>query len=104
MTELGFRPNRGTLILSEGADWICSIDSPDVWEPGTEVWVEFPDLDIRWDATVDPLTGVAGFKTEQSETTAEKVPNGSVFRLFFKAPGEPSAEYLWFVGKVKRID
>ena len=104
MTELGFRPNRGTLILSEGADWICSIDSPDAWEPGTEVWVEFPELDIRWDATVDPLTGVAGFKTEQSETTAENVPNGSVFRLFFKTPGDPSAEYLWFVGKVKRID
>ena len=104
MTELGFRPNRGTLILSEGADWICSIDSPDAWEPGTEVWVEFPELDIRWDATVDPLTGVAGFKAEQSETTAENVPNGSVFRLFFKTPGDPSAEYLWFVGKVKRID
>ena len=104
MADLGFIPNKGTIHLSEGADWVCSLDTPDVWEDGTESWVEFPDLDIRWDGFVNAAEGDVSFKIEQSETTAENIPQGSQFRLYAKFPTVPSTEYLWFRGAVKRHD
>ncbi|MDO4606965.1 MAG: hypothetical protein Q4B12_06560 [Bowdeniella nasicola] len=105
MTVLGFVPNYGTIALSEGADWVCSLETDSVWPEGTSVWVDFPVLGIRWDAVVDAGRGVAAFRVEEPETVVEKVPQGARFRLMMSMPGESeSTEYVWFTGEVQRHD
>ena len=108
MTVLGFVPKHGTLILSRDADWVCVLrkkkPTVDPWPEGTEVWVEFPALDVRWDAVVTASAGLAAFRAEQDQTGPDVVPQGADFRIMMRQPGTPSTEFLWFRGEVQRHD
>ena len=104
MTVLGFVPSQGTLVLSRDADWVCTLDTDVAWPGGTEVWVEFPALDVRWDAVVTASSGLAAFRVEQDQTGPDVVPQGADFRIMMRQPGTPSTEFLWFRGEVQRHD
>lgn len=104
MTVLGFVPSHGTLVLSRDADWVCTLDTDVAWPEGTEVWVEFPALDVRWDAVVTASSGLAAFRVEQDQTGPDVVPQGADFRIMMRQPGTPSTEFLWFRGEVQRHD
>ena len=98
-TTLGYKPIKGTLLLSDGADWVCTLTTGDVWPEGTTVWCEVGDLP-QWDAVVDEPTGTAAFVV-QSDVT-DPVESGEPFTIYLRYPSSPTAEYAWFEGKVKR--
>ena len=104
MTVLGFVPSQGTMVLSRDADWVCTLDTDVAWPEGTEVWVELPALDGRWDAVVTASSGLAAFRVEQDQTGPDVVPQGADFRIMMRQPGQPSTEFLWFRGEVQRHD
>lgn len=97
---LGYTPNKATLLLSEGADWVCSLSEGGPWPAGTEVWCEVGGE--RWDADVSAEDGVAVFRVESAET--DLIATRAAFRIYYSIPGSPSTEYLWFTGNVKRVD
>ena len=99
MTDLGYQPLRGKLLLSDGADWVVTLTTGEVWPDGTEVWCQVGDLD-PWDATVTESTGTAAFKVE-SEVT-DTVESGTEYTIFIKYPTTPTTEYAWFEDTVKR--
>lgn len=99
----GHQPGKETIILSKGADWVCSLqDTGEVWPEGTECWVEIGDLDPI-EATVTPETATASFKVES--TVVDPVPNRAPFNLYLRFPTTPeTTEYLWFWGQVNRVE
>lgn len=103
MTDLGFVPSRANLILSLGADWVCSLTSKgEVWPADTECWVEVDGLEDPWEAVVNETTATASFVVQSA--TTDPVDDGTNFRLYLRFPGTPSTEYLWFYGQVRRVE
>ena len=99
MTDLGYQPLRGKLLLSDGADWVVTLHTGVVWPDGTLVWCKVGDLP-QWDAVVTESTGTAAFKIES--TVTDPVPSGTPYTIFIKYPTTPSTEYAWFEDTVKR--
>ena len=75
MTDLGYKPLRGKLLLSDGADWVCTLSTGVAWPTGTLVWCKVGDLP-QWDAVVTEVTGTAAFKVESA--TTDLVDDGAV--------------------------
>ena len=101
MTDLGYKPNNGTLILTKGADWVCAIqDSGVVWPSGTECWIVIGST--NYNATVDPLTATASFVIQSD--VCDNIKNGTKFTVYMQYPGSPTTEYAWFIGSVSRKD
>lgn len=101
--SLGFTPNQEPLILSEGADFICTLQEKNTtWPASTTCRIEFPDLDGigPYSATVTVATATAVFALDKTVTTAELIPGGSKYRLYLVKSG--TTDYLWFYGNVKR--
>lgn len=99
--KLGYEPNDGTLILSEGADWVCSFQEEGVvWPDGTTCRLEFPDLVGvgPFSATVVEETATASFVLQETVTTEENIPGGERFRIYLVKEND----FLWFKGKVVR--
>ncbi len=99
--KLGYEPNDGQLILSEGADWVCSLQETDTtWPDGTTCRLEFPDLTGvgPFSATVTEETATASFVLQESVTTADNIPGGERFWIYLVKEND----FLWFKGKVKR--
>lgn len=102
-TELGYSPNVATLVLSEGADWVCTLQEENTtWPTGTTCRIEFPELSGvgPYTATVTLATATAVFLLDKADTTADDIPSGSLFRIYLVKG--TTADYLWFHGKVKR--
>lgn len=100
--NLGFVPNKGTVVFTEGADWVCALSSPgEVWPSGTECWIEF-DTEDTFAATVTESPAKAAFRVESDDVDA--IPAGTKFKLFLRFPGSPTTEYAWFIGSVKRVE
>ncbi|AXQ64403.1 hypothetical protein L3Y19_gp031 [Gordonia phage Neville] len=99
MADLGYEPLKGRLILTDGADWVVTLTTGDVWPAGTTVWAKVGDLP-QWDATVDASTGTASFKV-QSDIT-DTVPDKTPYFIYLRYPGTPSTEFAWFQDKVAR--
>ena len=100
-TPLGYQPNRGKLILSVGADWVCTLqEQRTTWPEGTEVWCEVDGQ--TWDAVVTPATATAAFVVQSDST--DSVDDGAEFRIYKRYPTSPTTEYLWFLGRVERQD
>lgn len=102
--KLGYVPNRGALVLSEGADFVCSLQEVDngvpvVWPEDTTCRLEFPTLDVDpIEAVVTEATGSATFILDKTATTATEVPDNSPFHIYLVK----DEEFLWFHGKVDR--
>lgn len=99
--KLGYEPNDGVLILSEGADWVCTFQEQSAtWPEGTTCRLEFPDLDGvgPYSAIVSEESATAEFVLQETVTTAENIPNGTKFRIYLVKEND----FLWFHGKVKR--
>ena len=100
--KLGYVPNRGTIILSRGADWVCSLTDSAPWAADTEVWVEIEGVTEPWEAVVDEAASTASFLVQSADT--DPVPDGAKFWLYMRYPGSPSTEYLWWYGTVLRAE
>ncbi|UAK38456.1 hypothetical protein K8O93_01225 [Gordonia bronchialis] len=100
--KLGYVPNRGTIILSRGADWVCSLTDSAPWDADTEVWVEVEGVEEPWQAVVNEVTSSASFVVQSADT--DPVQDGAWFRLYMRKPGSPSTEYLWWYGTVMRAE
>ena len=101
--ELGYTPNKGNLVLSEGADWVCSLQEKGVtWPEGTTCRLEFPDLDSvgPYSATVSEETATAAFVLQETDTRAADIPAGTKFRIYLVKDDD----FLWFYGAVKRYE
>lgn len=102
--KLGYEPNVGELILSEGADWVCSFQESGglEWPVGTTCVLEFPELTGvgPYSATVTESTSTAVFLLQETETTEENIPSGTLFRIYL----HKTNDFLWFRGKVKRYE
>jgi len=99
--ELGYKPNKGNLILSEGADFVTSLQEKGVtWPEDTECRLEFPDLSGvgPFAAVVTEETATASFVLQETVTTADNIPAGSKFRIYLVKEND----FLWFYGKVVR--
>lgn len=109
-TPLGYQPQKGKVVLSKGADWVCTLQAQgQTWPDGTTVSVQFlppnqPNATpiASANATVTASTATAAFLI-QSEI-ADTIPNQAVFRIYYKVPGSQTTEYAWFIGKVARQD
>lgn len=99
MANLGFKPNKGKLLLSDGADWICSLSTGEVWPAGTTCWVQVGDL-APWNAVVTEATGTASFKIES--TITDDVADGTEYTVYLRYPTSPTTEYAWFEDRVQR--
>ncbi len=106
IVTLGYEPNKGNLILSDGADFICTLtESGTTWTTGSTCRIEFPDLTGigPYSATVDVSTATAAFSLDKSVTTDDLIPAGTRFHIYLvKGTGSDAADFLWFNGKVKR--
>lgn len=105
LIKLGYEPNRGNLILSEDADFVCSLqevdgDVPVEWPEGTTCVMSFPELDGvgPFSATVSEETGTASFVLDKTVTVAEDIPQHTPFHIHLIKENE----FLWFHGKVDR--
>lgn len=103
---LGYEPNQGNLVLSDSADFICSLtEDGTTWPTGSTCRVEFPDLSGigPYTATVDVTTATASFDLDKTVTTDVLIPSGTRFRIYLvKGTGGSASDFLWFFGKVKR--
>lgn len=103
---LGFDPNEDTLLLSEGAEFVCSFTEDGVqWPEGTECTLEFPTLVGvgPYTAVVNetaPEGGTASFVIPRVDTTSAKIPAKTPYRVYLAK----DHRYLWFRGKVVRED
>ena len=103
MIDLGYKPNQGKLILSEGADWVCTFTEENaVWPEGTTCRLEFPDLSGvgPFAAVVIEENATASFVLQETATTAASIPSGSKFRIYLTKEND----FLWFYGKVARAE
>jgi hypothetical protein len=102
--KLGYEPNVGELILSEGADWVCTFQESGgaAWPDPTTCRLEFPDLDGvgPFSAVVDEVSATAEFVLQETDTTADEIPDGTKFGIYLVKEND----FLWFKGKVKRKD
>lgn len=98
MTDLGYKPLKGKLLLSDGADWVCTLSTGEVWPSGTAVWCQIGEQ--RWDAIVTPVTGTAAFTVESDVT--DSIASGTPYTVYLQFPGAPSVEYAWFEDVVRR--
>lgn len=103
--KLGYVPNRGDLVLSEGADFVCSLQevdngTPVVWPDGTTCRMEFPELTGigPFNATVSEETGTASFVLDKTVTVGEDILDKTPFHIYLVKENE----FLWFQGKVDR--
>jgi|SRR5690606_14691845 len=98
--KLGYEPNVGELILSEGADWVCSLQEEGAtWPVGTECRLEFPELTVGpYNAVVTESTATAAFVLQETETLETSIPQGTPFHIYLNKEND----FLWFQGKVKR--
>lgn len=100
-TVLGYVPNPGSIVLSDGADWVCSLWEEGVsWEEGTEVWVVIGDS--TFDAVVTESEARASFLVQS--TDVDPIADGTKFTVYMRKPTTPTTEYAWFIGTVKRRD
>ncbi|MCF8610073.1 hypothetical protein L5G28_07840 [Gordonia sp. HY285] len=97
---LGYEPNKSKLLLSTGADWVCTLDIDGEWPEGTTCWVQVGDLP-QWDGAVDATEGIVAFKVEAEVT--DPVKNGTPYTIYVRYPTTPeTTEYAWFEDIVKR--
>lgn len=105
--KLGYVPNTGALVLSEGADFVCSLQevqddgvTPVVWPEDTTCRIEFPELDGigPYSATVVEATGTASFVLQETVTLPEDIPDKTPFHIYLVKEND----FLWFHGKVDR--
>ena len=113
-TTLGYAPNKANLVLTLGADFICSVMEGGkvvggqvvptvVWESGTQCWISIDGITGHWcDAIIDTLTATAKFRVESAQ--CDSVPDGATYRLYLQRPTTPTTEYCWFLGSVRRKD
>lgn len=110
--NLGFKPERATLIVSTGADFIleikpAAVDGP--WPTGTISRIDvFESVGNTTGALIDTWTGtVTGPSiTYQVEADfADAIPDRSFFRLYIAyGDEEPQQDYLRYYGRVSRQD
>ena len=105
LIKLGYVPNTGALVLSEGADWVCSLQevdggTPVIWPDGTTCRLEFPELDSigPFDATVVELSGTASFVLDKTVTVGADILDKTPFHIYLVKEND----FLWFQGKVDR--
>lgn len=99
--DLGYKPNVGKLILSEGADWVCTLwEKGATWPEGTTCRLEFPDLSGvgPFAAVVTTENATASFVLQETVTTEANIPAGTAFRIYLVKTND----FLWFRGKVAR--
>lgn len=99
MPDLGYQPLKGKLILTTGADWVCTLSTGKPWPEGTTCWAQVGDLP-QWDATVTETTGTASFVVQSAIT--DGVDDRTPYTIFLRYPGTPSTEFAWFEDTVKR--
>ncbi|QNJ57077.1 hypothetical protein L3Y21_gp033 [Gordonia phage Rabbitrun] len=99
MADLGYRPLKGRLILTDGADWVCTLSTGDVWPEGTTVWAKVGNLP-QWDAQVVEETGTATFVVQAA--TTDTVADNTPYIIYLRHPGSPTTEFAWFQDKVSR--
>lgn len=105
ITKLGYESNTGQLLLSEGADFICTLQEEGAtWPALSTCRLEFPDLSGigPYSATVTVGTATAVFNLDKTVTTAALIPGGSHFRIYLVKG--TTADFLWFHGNVKRVE
>ncbi|AYR03180.1 hypothetical protein SEA_OCTOBIEN14_32 [Gordonia phage Octobien14] len=99
MANLGYDPMKGKILLSKGADWVCTLSTGDVWPAGTTVWAQVGDL-APWNAAVTESTGTAAFRVES--TITDEVEDRTPYTIYLRFPGSPSTEFAWFEDQVRR--
>lgn len=109
---LGFKPERATLIVSTGADFILEIkpataDGP--WPTGTVSRIDV--FEASGNVVGDQIDSWTGTATGPSITyqvesdTTDAIPDRSHFRLYIAyGDEEPQQDYLRYYGRVARQD
>lgn len=108
MATLGFKPERSTLILSTGADFILDLvpENDSWWPEGT---VSHINLLSSAGSVIDTWTpaavseGVITYIVDADD--ADLIPDKSKFRLYIAySEEEPQLDYLRYYGQVARKD
>jgi hypothetical protein len=105
-SSLGFTPTSASIVLSEGADFLFSVNLTGgaTFPPGTTAWIAWKNTaNSVWNAVVEG--GSCIWDIQSAQTTAAIVPNGTKYSLFVSYPdGVQRDDYLWYTGWARRVD
>lgn len=97
--SLGIKPETSRIVLTEGADFYCTLTLSSNWPVGTSLTIVFPDLATTWTASISTTNAV--FSVDKASTTADAVPDGSRWQLKYI---NGTTDQTWMLGTVVRVD
>jgi hypothetical protein len=93
--NLGLMPEALRVILSDGADFLCTLQLDDDWPVGTALSLTFDSGITAWTATIGGTDAV--FSVDKAVT--DLVPDGTAAKLVYT---NGSTDQVWAVGTVVR--